>query len=119
MAVKDLYFMEGLKTGGGSRVYHELYPEKNVTAAAITKLLDLGAVPVVRNQHGKTREREKCLLDARLPGASSSFCLRNDAVVPLAGHGPSTTSSVALTAAFISSALAARGIRSAMASNGL
>ncbi|KAI8712470.1 Amidase domain-containing protein [Fusarium sp. LHS14.1] len=48
--VKDLFDVKGTKTGGGSRVYLEMYPEKNESAVAVAKLLDLGAIPV-----GKTK----------------------------------------------------------------
>ncbi|RSL90959.1 hypothetical protein BHE90_001933 [Fusarium euwallaceae] len=48
--VKDLFNVKGTKTGGGSRVYLEMYPEKNESAVAATKLLELGATPV-----GKTK----------------------------------------------------------------
>lgn len=47
MGVKDLFDMEGVKTSGGSRVYLELYPERNKSAVAVAKLLELGAVAVV------------------------------------------------------------------------
>ena len=47
MAVKDLYFIEGIKTGGGSRVRLEMYPENDLTAPLVANLLDLGAVAVV------------------------------------------------------------------------
>ncbi|KAH7254935.1 amidase signature domain-containing protein [Fusarium solani] len=47
--VKDLFDVKGTKTGGGSRVYLEMYPEKNESAVAVTKLLELGAIPVKWN----------------------------------------------------------------------
>ncbi|KAF6833102.1 amidase [Colletotrichum plurivorum] len=50
MGVKDLFDMEGVKTSGGSRVYLEMYPERNKSAVAVAKLLELGAVAV-----GKTK----------------------------------------------------------------
>ena len=36
--------MKGLRTSGGSRAYHDLYPARNTTAPAIQRLVDLGAV---------------------------------------------------------------------------
>lgn len=47
MAVKDLYHVEGVQTGGGSRVYAELHPESNITATSVAKLVQLGAVIIV------------------------------------------------------------------------
>lgn len=40
IAVKDLFDMAGLQTGGGSRAYFNTYPPKEVTAAAIQHLVD-------------------------------------------------------------------------------
>jgi hypothetical protein len=40
IAVKDLFDMAGLQTGGGSRAYFNTYPAKEVTAAAIQHLVD-------------------------------------------------------------------------------
>ncbi|KAF4962163.1 hypothetical protein FSARC_9737 [Fusarium sarcochroum] len=48
--VKDLFHVKGLKTGGGSRVSLEMYAAQNESAVAVTKLLELGAVPI-----GKTK----------------------------------------------------------------
>jgi len=42
ITVKDIFDMEGLKTGLGSRAYAELYPPASTTAPAIQRLLDLG-----------------------------------------------------------------------------
>ena len=36
--------MKGLRTSGGNRAYHDLYPARNTTAPAIQRLIDLGAV---------------------------------------------------------------------------
>lgn len=38
--------LKGLKTGGSSRAYTELYPVKDKTAAAVQQLIDLGFVVV-------------------------------------------------------------------------
>lgn len=40
IAVKDLFDMAGLQTGGGSRAYFNTYPPKEATAAAIQHLVD-------------------------------------------------------------------------------
>lgn len=40
IAVKDLFDMAGLRTGGGNRAYYNTYPAKNVTAVAIQRLVD-------------------------------------------------------------------------------
>ena len=40
IAVKDLFDMAGLQTGGGSRAYFNTYPAKEVTAVAIQHLVD-------------------------------------------------------------------------------
>lgn len=47
-AVKDLYDLQGTQTTGGSRVYEEVMPLADESAVSVTKLLELGAVPVVR-----------------------------------------------------------------------
>ncbi|KEF51472.1 uncharacterized protein A1O9_12389 [Exophiala aquamarina CBS 119918] len=46
IGIKDLYDIKGLKTGAGSRAYYDLYPEANVTAPAVQRLIDAGAVVV-------------------------------------------------------------------------
>ncbi|CAG8971993.1 hypothetical protein HYALB_00008278 [Hymenoscyphus albidus] len=46
LGVKDIYDIAGVKTGGGSRAYYGLYPEKNVTAITVQRLIDTGAVIV-------------------------------------------------------------------------
>ncbi|KAK0387240.1 hypothetical protein NLU13_5553 [Sarocladium strictum] len=50
VALKDIYDLEGVKTGGGSRSYTEVYGPSKITAPSIQKLLDLGAVVI-----GKTK----------------------------------------------------------------
>lgn len=40
IAVKDLFDMAGMQTGGGSRAYFNTYPPKEVTAVAIQHLVD-------------------------------------------------------------------------------
>lgn len=40
VAVKDLFDMAGLRTGGGSRAYYSTYPPKAVTAVSIQRLID-------------------------------------------------------------------------------
>jgi hypothetical protein len=47
VGLKDIYDLEGVRTGGGSRSYTEVYPAVNQTAVSIQKLLDLGAVVIV------------------------------------------------------------------------
>jgi hypothetical protein len=47
IGLKDIYDLEGVQTGGGSRSYAEVYPLSNTTATSIQKLLDLGAVIIV------------------------------------------------------------------------
>lgn len=46
LGVKDIYDIAGVKTSCGNRAYYELYPIKNVTAVAVQKLIDAGAVIV-------------------------------------------------------------------------
>lgn len=50
LAVKDIFDVAGLKTGCGNRAYYQVFPEKNATAPAVQRLLDLGMVIV-----GKTK----------------------------------------------------------------
>ncbi|KAH9834043.1 amidase signature enzyme [Rhodofomes roseus] len=52
-AVKDIYDVEGLRTGCGNRAYWELYPPRNQTAPAVQRLLDGGLVLV-----GKTKSSQ-------------------------------------------------------------
>lgn len=46
LAVKDIYDVQGLRTGCGNRAYYELYPAKNKTSPAVQRLLDGGMVLV-------------------------------------------------------------------------
>lgn len=46
LGVKDLYDLKGVKTGAGSRAYYDLYAEANMTAPAVQRLIDAGAVVV-------------------------------------------------------------------------
>ncbi|KAI0776279.1 amidase signature enzyme [Trametes elegans] len=46
LAVKDIYDVQGLRTGCGNRAFFELYPPKERTAPAIQRLLDGGMVLV-------------------------------------------------------------------------
>lgn len=46
IGIKDLYDIKGLKTGAGSRAYYDVYPEANVTAPAVQRLIDAGAVVI-------------------------------------------------------------------------
>ncbi|EIN03572.1 amidase signature enzyme [Punctularia strigosozonata HHB-11173 SS5] len=50
VGVKDIYDIDGLKTGCGSRAHFALYPPRNATAPAVQRLIDQGAVIV-----GKTK----------------------------------------------------------------
>lgn len=47
IGLKDIYDLEGVKTGGGSRSYTEVFPVAGSTSVSMQKLLDLGAVVVV------------------------------------------------------------------------
>jgi Asp-tRNA(Asn)/Glu-tRNA(Gln) amidotransferase A subunit family amidase len=40
IAVKDLFDLAGLKTGGGNRAYFNTYPAKEANAVAIQRLID-------------------------------------------------------------------------------
>ncbi|KAH7320658.1 amidase signature domain-containing protein, partial [Stachybotrys elegans] len=46
MGVKDIFDLEGTKTGAGSRAYFDLYPPRDTTASSVQRLIDLGAVVV-------------------------------------------------------------------------
>ena len=50
LAVKDIYDIQGLRTGCGNRAFFQLYPEKNRTAPAIQRLLDGGMVLVGKSK---------------------------------------------------------------------
>ena len=53
LGVKDIMDVRGLKTTMSSREYAKLHGPRNKTAAAVQKLLDLGAIIV-----GKTRSTQ-------------------------------------------------------------
>ncbi|KAH7113624.1 glutamyl-tRNA amidotransferase [Dactylonectria macrodidyma] len=46
LGVKDIYDVAGVKTGNGNRAWYSLYPRANVTATAVQRLIDAGAVVV-------------------------------------------------------------------------
>ncbi|KAH3680011.1 hypothetical protein WICPIJ_008455, partial [Wickerhamomyces pijperi] len=46
IGVKDLYDIAGIKTGGSSRHYYDVYDPANATCPSIQRLIDLGAVIV-------------------------------------------------------------------------
>jgi hypothetical protein len=63
VAVKDLFDMAGLKTGGGSRAYFNTYPARDVTAVAIQKLVDQGAIIVGRAKTSQFANGEDATAD--------------------------------------------------------
>lgn len=46
LGVKDIFHIQGTRTSCGNRAYYSLYPPANVTAPAVQKLVDAGAVVV-------------------------------------------------------------------------
>lgn len=46
LGVKDIYDIAGVKTSNGNRAWYGLYPPANVSALAIQRLIDAGAVVV-------------------------------------------------------------------------
>jgi hypothetical protein len=44
LGVKDIYDIAGVKTSCGNRAYYDLYPARTVTAVAVQRLIDAGAV---------------------------------------------------------------------------
>ncbi|RMY39322.1 hypothetical protein D0866_02003 [Hortaea werneckii] len=46
LGVKDIYHVKGVKTSGGNRAYFYLYEAQNVTAPAVQRLIDQGAILV-------------------------------------------------------------------------
>lgn len=50
IAVKDLYDLRGMKTSGGNRALFKISKPKNVTAVAVQKLIDAGAVVIGKNK---------------------------------------------------------------------
>jgi len=52
-AVKDIYDVQGLRTGCGNRAYWALYPPRNQTAPAVQRLLNSGLVLI-----GKTKSSQ-------------------------------------------------------------
>jgi len=46
LGVKDIYDVAGMRTSNGNRAWYHFYPPANVTAVAVQKLVDAGAVIV-------------------------------------------------------------------------
>ena len=46
IGIKDIYDIAGVKTSNGNRAWYHLYPAANVTAPAVQKLIDAGAIVV-------------------------------------------------------------------------
>ena len=46
LGVKDIFHLKGLRTSGGNRAFHDLYPPRNATGSALQRLIDMGAVIV-------------------------------------------------------------------------
>ncbi|KAJ8604263.1 hypothetical protein MRB53_041861 [Persea americana] len=46
LGVKDIYDLAGLRTSNGNRAWYHFYPPANVTALAIQRLIDAGAIVV-------------------------------------------------------------------------
>lgn len=46
IGAKDLHDLQGLKTGAGSRAYYDVDDPANVTAPAVQRLIDAGAIVV-------------------------------------------------------------------------
>lgn len=46
LGIKDIYDINGVKTGCGNRAYYDLYPARSETAPAVQRLIDAGAVIV-------------------------------------------------------------------------
>ena len=63
IAVKDLFDMAGLVTGGGSRAYAETYPAREKTAFSIQKLVDQGAIVVGRSKTSQYANGESATAD--------------------------------------------------------
>ncbi|OCF30351.1 hypothetical protein I316_07995 [Kwoniella heveanensis BCC8398] len=48
IAVKDLYDLAGIHTGGGNRAYQNIYPPRTATAFSMQRLIDQGGIIVAR-----------------------------------------------------------------------
>jgi hypothetical protein len=46
IGIKDIYDIAGVKTSNGNRAYYDLYPARTVTAPAVQRLINAGAVIV-------------------------------------------------------------------------
>lgn len=46
LGVKDIFDLKGLRTSGGNRAFHDLYPPRNATAPAVKRLIDRGVIIV-------------------------------------------------------------------------
>ncbi|EKM49751.1 uncharacterized protein PHACADRAFT_201444 [Phanerochaete carnosa HHB-10118-sp] len=50
IAVKDIFDIQGLRTGCGNRAYFQQYPPKNATCPAVQRLIDGGAIIVAKSK---------------------------------------------------------------------
>jgi len=79
VALKDIYDLEGVQTGGGSRSYAEVYPIANATAVTMQKMLSFGAVIVVSfdSQCPRNKAAQIMLIYICLPpGQDKDFAIR-------------------------------------------
>lgn len=62
VAIKDIFDLKGVKTGGSCRAYKQVYPPRNASAPVVQRLLELGAIVI-----GKTKSTQ--FADAESPTA--------------------------------------------------
>ncbi|KAF2091894.1 glutamyl-tRNA amidotransferase [Saccharata proteae CBS 121410] len=63
LGVKDLYDIAGLRTSCGNRAWYHLYPPANVTALAVQRLIDAGAIVVGKMKTSQFANGESATAD--------------------------------------------------------
>lgn len=61
--IKDIYDIAGIRTSCCNRAYYNLYPEKNVTAPTVQRLIDAGAVIVGKMKTSQFANGESATAD--------------------------------------------------------
>ena len=63
VAVKDIFDIEGLRTGGGSRAYWNTYPPRAASAFSVQQLVNQGAILVGRTKCSQFANGESATAD--------------------------------------------------------
>ncbi|KAH6622480.1 glutamyl-tRNA amidotransferase [Boeremia exigua] len=63
LGIKDIFDLSGVKSGNGNRAWYNLYPPANVTAPAVQRLLDAGAIIVGKQKTAQFANGEYATAD--------------------------------------------------------